>query len=324
MALASLEPLGMASAPLPATSKLPPVHSASASRNRGGVEDFTGETSAGAVRLSASSRRKGGLKAPKDNDPRDGDPQAAEGHRRCIRQHALQYIIITSLVTNINRSHYFRKSKSSRLPPPPPTDSLEDSEMVGGAAALPPPMHSVILDTEPVDRPRRSRHSADGEGPAVERVDRVAIETSFDGVKSVRSGGVDGSNDVRTGYSSSAAQAAAEPTITMRWSALSAQAARVHDCEYIARQLPLHFVIHVAHHSSTDSCTQRLLLAAGAHTWHTLAITVRNSLQLQHSLLQVHPFFALQPCFPDVASGALVSSTAYRRSPTPRRHDRCT
>jgi hypothetical protein len=321
MALAPLDPLGMASAPLPATSKLPPVHAASASRNRVGVEDFTGETSAGAVRLSASSRRKGGLKAPKSNDPNDGEPQAAEGHRRCIQQHALQCIIITSLITNINRFHSFRKSKSSRLPPPPPTDSLEDSEMVGGAAALPPPMHSVILDTEPVDRPRRSRRS---EGPAVERVDRVAIEASFDGIKSVGGGGVDGANDVRTGYSSSAAQVAAEPTITMRWSALSAQAARVHDCEYIARQLPLHFAIHVAHHSSTDSCTQRLLLAAGAYTWHILASTVRNSLQLQHSLLQVHQFIALQPWFPDVESGALVSSTAYRRAPTPRRHDRCT
>jgi len=86
MSLAQLDPLGVASLTLPAASKLPPVHLASVSRNRNSADDFVDESSAGIVRLSTSSRRKGGLRAQKESDQLDVEPQASEGHRRCLWQ----------------------------------------------------------------------------------------------------------------------------------------------------------------------------------------------------------------------------------------------
>ena len=226
--------------------------------------------------------------------------------------------------SNSNFPRSFRKSKSSRAPPPPPTEPFQYYEPGAGIAALPPPLHSVIDDPESVEWPPGSRRAAKGERPAVEWADRVAQGTTFDGGGRVRGGAADDANEVRAGYSSSTAQSTAEPVITMRWSAISAQAARVHDCEYIARKLPLHFIVHVVHHSSADPCTQRLLHAVGAYAWHTLASVVQNSLQLHHGLLQVLRPLSPHALYSDAASGAVVPSPAHRPAPAPRRHVGCT
>ncbi len=112
-------------------------------------------------------------------------------------------------------------------------------------------------------------------------------EDGVDGEMSLQRDAVDPASGSRAAYSSSVAHLVSAQRVDLRWVAMCAQFPRRHDCEYIARKLPQHFVIQNAIDSAAKSCMPSLMSRASVHTWHVLAAAVGKSIQLKHGLLKV-------------------------------------
>ena len=85
---AALDPLGMATVHMPATSTLPPLVPASSSQQHAARQsfdpEFDNDPPVGLPRLKSSSRRKGGLKDQSLETPQLESLPATEGRRRCV------------------------------------------------------------------------------------------------------------------------------------------------------------------------------------------------------------------------------------------------
>jgi hypothetical protein len=138
--------------------------------------------------------------------------------------------------------------------------------------------------------------------------DEAASEKLADGDRNLYDSSVGAEKGLKTLYSSSVAHLSSQQYDETRWASLFSQVSCVHDCEFIAQKLPELFGVNRVNHSFSDPCTPRLLQCAGAHVWHILARSARNSLHLNHSLLKVlwrPPRFSYQH---DTSSGTVVPS----------------
>jgi hypothetical protein len=153
-----------------------------------------------------------------------------------------------------------------------------------GTAAPSSPLRDEPHDALDMPPPRQRSSAAPR---TVKFMDDAATEASEHADRNDGGSIVVDANDLRPGYSSSAAHLTPQDNGSLRWHTLCADVCFTHDCEYIARHLPQHFVVYSMHHSSDNPCTPRLLQCAGAHTWHILAAVVSKSLPLKHALLQV-------------------------------------
>jgi hypothetical protein len=154
-----------------------------------------------------------------------------------------------------------------------------------GTVALSSPFRDEPRDA--LDMPPR-RQLSSAAPRTVKFMNDAATEASEHADRNYRGSLVVDANDLRPGYSSSAAHLTPQENGSLRWHTLCVNVCFTHDCEYIARHLPQHFVVYSMHHSNDNPCTPRLLQCAGAHTWRILAAAFCKSLQLKHALLQVH------------------------------------
>lgn len=129
--------------------------------------------------------------------------------------------------------------------------------------------------------------SVQREGQVVRFQDHAEYAGMFDGNERSREVSVDPANVSRASYSSSIAHSASEPRLNLRWPTMCSRLSRRHDCEYITRQWPQHFVVHVIPHSATIPQVPSLMDCAGSSVWHALASAVGKSTDLKHALHQV-------------------------------------
>ena len=200
-----------------------------------------------------------------------------------MRRDAFDFTI--HIFTGERPSHAaIRKPKSSSGIALPPLDSSEN----GPTARDDVFASSLRFDRRDVeDEPSRASMPKQRQGQGVRFQEHAEYAGIFDGNERSREVSVDPANVSRVSYSSSVAHSASQHRLNLRWPTMCSQLSRRHDCEYIARQWPQHFVVHVIPHSQTIPHMPLLMDCAGASVWHALASAVGKSIEIKHALHQV-------------------------------------